>query len=127
MKEYIAKVNTGIFPYGYISPGEILQQKHVDALGDQGILDLLAWGVIEEMPAAEEDMQDTQQNPGTEEPEQEPPAETEESPDDGGDAADIPDITGIDFPADDLVGEEEAPEEPKRPASRKNTGGRKAK
>lgn len=49
MTKYVAKTNTGIYPYGIVRKGDVLQQKHLDALGKTGIAVLIGNGVIAEV------------------------------------------------------------------------------
>jgi hypothetical protein len=48
MTQYVAKTNTGIYPYGIVRKGDVLEQKHLDALGETGLSVLIANGVIGE-------------------------------------------------------------------------------
>lgn len=49
MTQYVAKTNTGIYPYGIVRKGDVLKQKHMDALGETGLSVLIANGVIGEV------------------------------------------------------------------------------
>ena len=49
MTQYVAKTNTGIYPFGIVRKGDVLEQKHLDALGETGLSVLIANGVIGEV------------------------------------------------------------------------------
>lgn len=126
MKEYMAKQNTGIYPYSRISPGEILQPKHIEAMGDRGLADLLARGVIVEIDSAPE-----------EPVEPDPAAGAEQNPEDGeiedaaepagafdeDDALEDLELPGL----EDTVGDAEEPTEEPAPTAKKKTGRNRAK
>ena len=41
MARYVAMTNTGIYPYGIVRKGDVLKQKHLDALGEEQLAELI--------------------------------------------------------------------------------------
>ena len=125
MKEYVAKTNTGVYPYGVIRRGEVLQAKHIEALGAQGLADLLERNVIAVIADAPE------------KPEEPGPADQEREPEEN-DCGDISTATedydeddaldGLELPGlEDTVGDAEEPAGETKPAAKKKTGRSRAK
>ena len=128
---YVAKTYTSVYPYGLIARGEALEEKHIRALGEAGVADLLARGVIEAEDPLSGDDAPVLSGIGTSQGEEGSSFRTEgadtspnegrleEDEDEDGEALE-PDMM------DDLVNESEEAPAPK-PTPKENSGGRKAK
>ena len=155
MTQYVAKTNTGIYPFGIVRKGDVLEQKHLDALGETGLSVLIANGVIGEVQengATSSDLAALGHLPlkgKADEEAAKEPEEVEPEEEDFEDGETLTDLEGL----DELDGEAEgettssdpaapghlplkgkalesevlhAPEgEGKKPRSRKRTGGKK--
>lgn len=112
MKIYIAKTMTSIFPFGIVTKGEVLQQKHLDALGEETLEDMVRRGSLE----AREDGEQTQaeETAKMEKPAADPEEGTDEAPETGDETgADETPKTGDDAENDEepeIDTEAEAPE-----------------
>ena len=53
MKQYIAKTNTSVFPFGLIAKGETLKPEHVKALGAETVEDMVRRGTLEAVNGGE--------------------------------------------------------------------------
>ena len=116
MRSYMTTCFTAIFPFGILAKGEILEEKHLEALGKAGVADMLARGAIKALDDSEKP-----ETPDGEAPEA--PADDAEEPTGAlpeelpGGEEDVPDdeeLTGL----DDLV-EDEAPVEAAPPAEKR--------
>lgn len=149
MMEYIANVNTSVFPLGIIAKGEKLRQDHLDALGPDTIADMVERGMLTvtgDVPISKENMRDTADSgeTGTDQAE-----DRGETTDNGDESCDIEDKPGSEDDSDEEDAEdqfddeaeppeidimdgvvqpvaEERPEKPTRkPAEKKQVGRRK--
>lgn len=132
--KYVAETYTSVYPYGLIARGEALEEKHIRALGDAGIADLLARGVIKaEGPISGADAPvspatGTSQGENTTSGDDAPPPNEGEDLDEADveDGEELTDLDGLDELAGEEPENEAAPSKAKKPAA-KRAGGRKAK
>ena len=115
MKIYYAKVNTGSPTTGFISTGEVLTEEQTAALGEEKLAELVSVGVLAisgeiAMEAAATSNQDrTESADGADESANAGEQTEAEEPE----AADEEELPELDL-ADELVGEAEPEEKPKR-------------
>ena len=132
--KYVARTYTSIYPYGLIARGEALEEKHIRALGETGIADLLARGVIKTegpISGAEAPVSPatgTNQGENTTSGDDAPPPNEGEDLDEADveDGEELTDLDGLDELAGEAPENEAAPSKAKKPAA-KRAGGRKAK
>lgn len=135
--KYVARTNTSVFPYGLIARGEALEEKHIRALGEAALAELVARGVIE---AVEGSAPPPQAIPLPAEAGRQETAGTSSVSafgaatfpnggrllEDEEDGEELTDLDGLDELAGEEPEKDAAPSKAKKPAA-KRAGGRKAK
>lgn len=122
--EYCTRVNIGVPGYGRLTPGEFLDEKCKEVLGEETLDDLVKRGALRAELYEQPRPQEREEAPA-ESPEPEAPEEINDAPDDAGDEEEAelePDTM------DDVVDESaEEPEAASAEKPKKNSRGRKAK
>ncbi len=141
MKAYMANTFTSIFPFGIIAKGEILEEKHLDALGAATVDDMVARKALKvvEVPGDEPDenagatfaQTENEADAGNDEAAEPDRGEERDSDEDTGDdpddEEDEAEEIGMDA-LDEVVGDQpaEAPAEPaEKPESRRKRAAKK--
>ena len=123
--EYCAKVNIGVPGYGRLTPGEYLDEKCKEVLGEEALADLVKRGALRadryEQPMPEERVDESANAP-----EPEVPEEAADAPEEAGNEDEEAEELEPDT-MDDVVDEAEESEEVTETKPKKNSGGRKAK
>lgn len=156
MKVYMTNTFTSIFPFGIIAKGEILEEKHLDALGEATIADMVARKALKviDVPDRKPDKAANEDSAGSKNPQNtghgeaadadkdsdgqnadtDEEGETDETAEDGqDDEEDEPEEIDMDA-MDEVVGDQpaEVPAEPadaptEKPASRRKNTAKKDK
>ena len=115
MKVYMTNTFTSIFPFGIIAKGEILEEKHLDALGEATIADMVARNALKviDVPDREPDKAANEGSAGSENPQNTGHGEAADTDKDSdGQNADTDEEGEADETAEDDPGDEEdEPEE----------------
>lgn len=123
--EYCAKVNIGVPGYGRLTPGEYLDEKCKEVLGEEAVADLVKRGALRadryEQPMPEERVDESANAP-----EPEVPEEAADAPEDAGNEDEEAEELEPDT-MDDVVDEAEEPKPAPAEKPKKNSRGRKAK